>query len=106
VLVVLAAVVTMGTAPVDNVSGYAWNVLYRDGRFEVLPNTVEPRVTFTPIPGRCFRLETCTLPSWVCSVLSDEICVDPLPGDTSPFDGVVGGPDYLSVGHHFGEAAP
>jgi hypothetical protein len=106
VLIVLAAVLTMGIVPVDGVSGYAWTVLYRDGRTQELPDTVDPRVTFTPIPGRCFRLEACTLPSMVCSPPSYEVCADPLVGDTSPFDGAVGSPDYLAVGQHWGQVAP
>ena len=105
-MVVLATAITMGTAIVPGATGYTWRIEYRDGVVVQLPNTTEPEVSFDPRPGRCFEMVVCALPSGLCAEALYEVCAAPLVGDTSPFDGSVGGGDYLAVGSHWGQSAP
>lgn len=105
VIVVLATALAMGTTPVPGATGYSWLFTYRDGTVESF-TTTDPRLDFVARAGHCFTLTTCAEPGHLCSEPSYEVCTDPIAGDTAPFDGTVGFPDYLDVGRHFGETAP
>ena len=104
VIAVLAAALTLGTLPVPGSTFYSWQVRYADGLVVALPNTTAPQVTFTPRAGRRFTLVVCNDAG--CSPPSSEIVAEPLSGDTVPFDGAVGLPDYLLMGQHWGQRAP
>ena len=105
-VIVLATAIVMGTLPVTDATSYSWTLHYRDGTNVELGTTTDPEVTFNARAGRCFTLEVCSQPSGQCTPGRYEVCADPIPGDTTPFDGVVGSPDYVNVIQNFGTSAP
>ena len=97
---ILGALVCLGTQ-LAGAGPFEWRVLYGDGVLEMYSEGA--RLCIPGRPGHSFTYTVCD--GGICTEPSLPVLVDPLAGDCN-FDGIVGAPDYVLVGQHFGEVAP
>jgi hypothetical protein len=103
-----AAVFGLATSPVPGATSYVWQIAWTDGPTQTFTTTEAILRDVPSRDGHCFTSVICATDAAgaeFCSGPSDLYCVNPLVGDTD-LDGVVGGPDFVLFGQHFGERAP
>lgn len=98
ILIPKTETVVVGSVPVAGATAYSWEVRYGDDTHGLLPTSV-PRVEFTPLAGKPFRVAV-RVGGEPWSEIGYELIVNPKPGDCN-FDGQVNNADLELVRQHF-----